>query len=126
AANGPTSSVAVWGTPPGSEPISCSRGAGTPPPSTPGAFVTVSKSFNWPYGGPPYRFTGYLIAIVNNMQGVNSLVLSTFITNGELEIPLSNNTITSNSVGIPVVPNLDSNDPTMKELFDGIQTVAPE
>jgi len=123
--DGPRSSGAGVGLPPGSEQISYSRKAGIPPPPIPGAFVTVSKTFNWPYGGPPYRFTGSLIVIANNMQGVNSLVLSTFITNGGLEIPLSNNTITKNSVGLPVVPNLDSNDFTMKELFGGIQTVDP-
>ncbi len=122
--NGPRS-AASGGLPPGSEQISYSRKAGTPTPPSPGAFVTVSKAFNWPYGGPPYRFTGSLIVIVNNMQGLKSLALSTFITNGGLEIPLSNNTISSNSVGIPVVPNLDSNDPTMKDLFGGIQTVDP-
>ncbi len=99
--NGPRASGAAGGLPIGSEQISYSRQAGTPPPPSPGAFVTVSKTFNWPYGGPPFRFTGSMVIIVNNMQGVNSLALSTFITNGGLEIPLSNNTIASNLVGRP-------------------------
>ena len=109
----------------GAEQISYSRTAGAPPPPFPGALMTVSKTFNWPYGGPPYRFIGSLLLVVNNMQGVNALVLSTFIINNDLEIPLSNQTIASNSVGTTIAPSLDSNDPTMKELFGGVATVDP-
>jgi ABC-type dipeptide/oligopeptide/nickel transport system permease subunit len=110
--------------PPGSEQITYSRQANSPLPPSPGAVETISKAFYWPYNGPPNKFNGSLVVFVNSMQGVRAIALTTFITNGAIEMPLSNQTITINSVGTRVVPPEDSNDKPVR-LFFGVSTIDP-
>ena len=112
------------GFPRGSEQITYSRQAGNAPPSSPGATETISKTFYWPYNGPPSTFSGSLVVFVNSMQGVSDIALTTFIANGAIEMPLSNQTINSNLVGTRVVPAEDSNDPSVR-LFFGSSTIDP-
>jgi peptide/nickel transport system permease protein len=69
----PTSPVS-----PGSEEITYARSAGSPTPSAPGAVFTVSKSFTWPYAGPPYSFAGSLTMLMTQMQGVSSVNVAVY------------------------------------------------
>ncbi len=109
----------------GGEGISYVRGAGSQVPSSQGVEVTISKTFDWPYDGPPKNFIGTMFLLTAELRGVESLTLTAFIAKGNLPITVGNQTISSTFVNRLVNPDLNSNSATMKALLGGSQTIDP-
>jgi ABC-type dipeptide/oligopeptide/nickel transport system permease subunit len=108
----------------GNELISYSRPAGSPIFSASGVVVTVSKTFNWPYSGPPNRFVGTISLDLAAMQGIDSTRFSVFIGKGSLTLPVRNQTLSSFNVGRSFTAILDSRDSAVDELF-GSSSIDP-
>ena len=120
-----TQSIAFPGTPivfPGSEEFAYSRTAGSPIPLAPGGMITISKTFTWPYQGPPKRFLASLELLLGEIKGVSSVNVNVFISKEGTPLEIYETTLDNNSVNKALIPTfqLDSYSSGMLALFNGV------
>ena len=104
---------------PGSEEVVYSRAASDPIPPSPGGNITISKSFVWPYTGPPKRFAGFLQLALDDLRGVGSIDVQAFIAREGTPLKIWETSLTQSSLGNPLIPTfaLDSYGAEIKGIF---------
>ncbi len=104
---------------PGSEEVDYSRSAGSPVPSGAGAVITISKSFYWPYNGPPKRFSGLLQMQLGDIRGVGSIRANMSIAREETPLKIWESTLDVSLLDKAIIPtfDLDSYSTNMREIY---------